>query len=169
MATLEEKLDRGTRTELVERIYIRKVEAIILYSKMLLEQVGKEKAIELVRNAKIASRSQDGRRRAEEMGNPKDLDTYLKEYEKVVEKIPYSPDMKILERGEKRAVWSIPKCFLAEAILIKNPDKDVLDVVKAFCVHDQAWAIGFNPDIKIRRVKYLVEGDDSCDYLCEID
>jgi hypothetical protein len=52
MATLEEKMGKLTRTELMEHVFNLRVEDIVMYSRILLEQLGKEKAIELVKKAR---------------------------------------------------------------------------------------------------------------------
>jgi len=170
MASLEEKLERVTRTELMERSFGLRVEDIVMFSKILLEQLGKEKAIELIKKARWGLRYDQGKEAAAKLGNPKDLDTFIEEYFiKKMDGLPFVPPIELRERTKNRVIAGAPVCFLSEAILKRNLDKDLLDVVKAYCIHDEAWAAGWNPDMKVEKVKFLMDGDDSCDFLCEVE
>jgi hypothetical protein len=169
MAKLEEKMGKLTRTELMEHVFKVRVEDIVMYSKILLEQLGKEKAIELVKKARWDARYGKGKETAEKLGNPKDVHAYYNALEEAMAKIPYvRTPSEIVERTKNRIIFRTTKCFLSDAILARNLDKDLMDVVREYCNHDEGWAAGFNPDMKFERVKFLVDGDDSCQFLCEV-
>ena len=169
MPTLEEKMERMTRMELMEHVFATLAETVIIYSRILLEHLGKEKAIELVKKARWDARYGRGREAAEKLGSPKDIDTFIEEYfVKAMDRLPFVPPAEIRGRAKDRVVAGVSKCFLAEAVQKHNLDRDILDVVKAYCNHDEGWAAGWNPDMKFEKVKFLLNGDDSCDFLCEV-
>ena len=162
-------MERITRIELMEHSFALCVEAIIIYSKILLEHLGKEKAIDLVKRARWDARYGRGREAAEKLGNPKDIDTFIEAYfVRAMDGLPFVPPAEIRRCEKDRVVAGVSKCFLAEAVQKHNLDRNILDVVKAYCNHDEGWAAGWNPDMKFEKVKFLLNGDDSCDFLCEV-
>jgi hypothetical protein len=169
MLTLEEKMEGMTRMELMEHAFASLAETVIIYSKILLEHLGKEKAIDLVKKARWDARYGRGRETAESLENPKDLSAFLEAYfVKAMDRLPFVPQAEIREHTKDRVVVGVSKCFLAEAIQKHNLSEDLLDVVKAYCNHDEGWAAGWNPDMKFKKVKFLLNGDDRCDFLCEV-
>lgn len=165
MATLEEKMEKLTRNELAERSFDLRAEDIIIYSRILLEQVGKEKAIELVKKARWDARYGRGKETAEKLGNPKDIDTFHNERMKAMERIPFVAPSEIVEKTKTRIVTRARKCFLSDAILRRNVEKDVLDVVKAYCNHDEGYAGGWG--MKCTKTKFLMNKDDCCEFVWE--
>ena len=169
MQSLEEKLASVTRMELMQHAFASLAETVIIYSKILLEHLGKEKAVDVVKKARWDARYGRGRKTAEESGNPKDIDYFLESYfVKAMGLLPFVPPAEIRERTKDKAVVGVSQCFFAEAVRKHHLDRDVLDVVKAYCNHDEGWAAGWNPDMKFEKVKFLLNGDDACDFLCEV-
>ena len=169
MPTLEEKMESMTRKELMEHVFATLAETVIIYSKILLEHLGKEKAIDIVEKARWDARYGRGREAAEKMGNPKDIDTFLESYfGKAMDRLPFVPQAEVREHTKDGVVVGVSKCFLAEALQKHNLSGELLDVVKAYCNHDEGWAAGWNPDMKFEKVKFLMNGDDACDFLCEV-
>ena len=58
---------------------------------------------------------------------------------------------------------------MGEAILRLDLDQDLLDLVKLWCTHDFGRMAGWNPDIKFQRPKFILDGDDCCEFLCELE
>jgi len=167
--TLNEKLERGTRYDMVEFLHDVRAEDLCIYSKILLEQLGKEKAIGLVKKARWDARYEMGRKTAEDLGHPKDMETFVEAYDKRLDSIFYIPPVENRLIAKNKAIMKFSMCFLGEAILRRKPDKDLLDVLKAYCNHDEGWAGGWNPDMKCEKIKYILDGDDSCDFLFEVE
>jgi hypothetical protein len=117
-----------------------------------------------------------GRQRAEELGNPTDLDSYVAEYVvDIMDSIPPVPPIEILERSKNHCLWGCRRCQYKDGIEKWREaypdfiDDDVVEVLKARCSHDHGWTIGFNPKIKYERVKFLLDGDDGCFFDCRLD
>jgi hypothetical protein len=169
MPTLEEKMESMTRMELMKHVFATLAETVIIYSKILLEHLGKEKAIDLVKKARWEARYGRGRETAESLGNPKDLCAFLESYfGKAMDRLPFVPQAEIRKYTNDGVIVGVSKCFLAEAVQKHNLGEDLLDVVKAYCNHDEGWAAGWNPDMRFQKVKFLLNGDDACDFLCEV-
>lgn len=167
MRTLEEKMEELPRKELVEFSYKLRAEDIVMYSKILLEQLGKEKAIELVKKARWDARYGIGREAAEKLGNPKDVDTFHNERMKFMDKIPFVPPSEIVERTKNRIVSRTTKCFLSDAILSRKLDGDLMDVVKAYCNHEEGLAGAWG--MKCTKQKFFLNGDNCCEFMWEVE
>jgi hypothetical protein len=116
-----------------------------------------------------------GKKRAEELGNPTDLDSYVSEYVvNVMDSIPPVPPIEILERTKDRCLWGCTRCQYKDGIEFWRAaypdyvDDAVFEVLKSRCTHDHGWTIGFNPNIQYERVKFLLDGDDGCFFDCRL-
>jgi len=167
MTTLEEKIEKLPKTELVQCSYKLRAEDIVMYSKILLEQLGKEKAIELVKKARWDARYGIGREAAEKLGNPKDVDTFHNERVKFMEKIPFVPRSEIVQETKNRVISRTTKCFLSDAIHNLKLDAGLMDVVKAYCNHEEGLAGGWG--MKCTKQKFFLNGDNCCEFMWEIE
>ena len=165
-----EKLERFSREKIVEFIVGIRARDTFKFTQILISQFGKEKAWKLIEESIYSAYYKRGRETAEKMGNPPDLDTYLDVYVvKAVADIPHAPPCIIWEKTKNKAVWGVTRCSFAEALLkLGEEDPETLDVAKARCAHDVAWAMGFNPKMKCKRTQFLLDGDDRCEFTCEI-
>jgi hypothetical protein len=152
------------------------VRASILSAKALLSVMPLEEAKELISKVVFDFNELLGKERAAELGNPTDLDSYLKEYVfGIMDAILPVPPIEILERSEKRCHWGVRACQYRDAIMFwkeKYPDyvtDDVVEWLKARCTHDHGWTIGFNPKIKYERTHFMLDGDDGCFFMTEIE
>jgi hypothetical protein len=143
--------------------------ANMLSAKTLLKAVDVEEAIRLTDETSYEFNYMMGRKRAEELGNPKDLDSMLYAYiAEMLNAIPWVPHAEILERSEKRIVWGNSKCMYADYIdqwrkeVPEFLTDDVYRVMCARCSHDHGWANGFNPDVQFKRVQFKLDGDPGC-------
>ena len=73
----------------------------------------------------------------------------------------------LFRREGNKVIWGVQRCFFAEA-LMKYSDPELLEVLKKRCCHDEAWADGFSPKLKCKKTKFLMDGDDACEFTCEI-
>jgi hypothetical protein len=157
-----------SKEELFHRMMELKVKDIIMLMNLLISEVGKEKTKELIKNIKWESRYIQGREAAEKLGNPQDLDSYIEEYwgNFMSSVVPWVP-VEWTERTKDRAVCRCTNNCTGQTIA-KLGDKDICEIGKeAYCIHDIAWAAGFNPDIKVHISKIYYDGDDCCEFVME--
>jgi hypothetical protein len=134
-----------------------------------------EQAKEVVRKTHFEFNYAIGRKRAEELGNPKDIDTFLEEYVgRMMRSIPWVDPCQVLEKTEKRVLWGGETCMYADMIQELRQDfpdtltDDVYEIMKCRCVHDEGWALGFIPVMKYSQPEFILDGDARCLYDCEV-
>jgi len=168
---VEGQLRKADPVQVVEELSSSRAKTMLLFTRILIDQVGKEKAKELIRKARYDAWYEMGRKAAEALGNPKDIDSYINEYVyKFMSpgKKPYVPPQQLERVSDKKAIFRTRYCFLAKELL-KERDKETLEVVKAYCCHDIAWANGFNPEMKFELTKFFLDGDDCCEFTFETE
>ncbi len=178
------KLDSISRETLVKSVMALRARDLFTVVKVLVSQVGKEKAEELLEEAQYAIFYKRGKDAAIRAGNPKDIDGYVKANTlDLLSCIPSAPIPEVIERTEKKYLFRCTKCSQAESLLgfgagdsgglveasHCSEDQDSLEVVKYMCPHDTAWAKGFNPDMKFARTKFFLDGDDYCEFVAEVE
>jgi len=167
MVTQDEKLASVSRRKLAELSMDAAVRNVALYSQILLEQLGKEAAMEVIYKKRFDDSYKVGRRNAEQLGNPKDIATLAEHGDKGYD-MPLVPPIEVIELTETRYHFRNEGCLMGEAILRLNLDPDLLDLVKLWCTHDFGRMAGWNPDIAFQRPKFMLDGDDCCEFLCEL-
>lgn len=70
-------------------------------------------------------------------------------------------EWKRTEDEPNKVAYRFTKCFWADVFRKLGAE----DVGKWLCDSDQFNAKGFNPDIKLKRTKTLMEGEDCCDHV----
>jgi len=75
----------------------------------------------------------------------------------------------IVEQTETMQLRRTKGCLMGKAVLRLNLDKDLLDLVKLWCTHDFGRLEGWNPDIKFTRTKFIMDGDEYCEFLYEME
>lgn len=144
---------------------------IVALVKILVSQVGKEKAKELIRTFRYDPHVKKGKEVAESLGNPQDLESFLGEYfGKAMANVPAVEPVVFSERSKNRAVcyvdWYCPGRSLAKFV---GDDEELREVFKeAWCRHDIAFCKGFNPNIKMDITKIFFDGDDRCEFTMEL-
>ena len=164
-----EKLDRFSRVQIIEWIQGLRARDMLRLARLLIRAVGKEKAMEMYEKETYDDYYKVGREMSEKLGHPQDLDTYLNIY--AIQAMANIPDVQpptLFQRSGNKVVWGVRQCYFAEA-LQKYGDPELIDVVKKRCCHDEAWARGFNPKLKCRKTRFLLDGDDACEFTCEIE
>lgn len=178
------KLDTISRETLVKSVMALRARDLFTVVKVLVSQVGKGKAKELLEEAQYAIFYQRGKDAAQRAGNPRDIDGYVKANTlALLGCIPSAPIPEVIERTEKKYLFRCTKCSQAESLLCFgagdsgglvealhcSEDQETLEVVKYMCPHDTAWAKGFNPDMKFSRTKFFLDGNDYCEFLAEVE
>lgn len=171
------KMAKATKEELVATSQDTRVRDILLVTKTLVSQVGKEEARKLIGKAQYDIYYKLGREAAERLGNPQDLDSYIEEYwVKFLDRRPLVPPTAFVERTKNRAVCRTTSCVLYDAWrkIAGDPNmrarygKDTFEAAKGRCDHDLAWANGFNSNIKLERTNFFLDGDDCCEFVVEL-
>jgi len=165
-------LDAFSREEILEMAFDGMIgnKSLIMFSKLLIDAVGKEEAGKLVEKTRYEEMYVMGRAMAERLGNPQDLDSLLEAFKyKSAPWVGLGP-LYYAYRTEKKATLRTSNfCFEAEAIK-KVADKEMREwFARYFCIHDRAWSIGFNPKLRFKQTKSLLIGDDYCEFVFELD
>jgi len=166
----------------IELVYDYWVRDIIVFANTLIDTFGEEKAGETIRKARYKEPYEEGKRAAEKLGHPKDIDAYIDNY--FMRKAPSSME-EYFASSTKAPFWVAPGqfpyrteckavfrtsgyCFKAEAIK-RFADKEIRRFLgDYYCVHDAAWANGFNPDMRIEMTKNFLWDDACCEWTFEI-
>ncbi|MFC1861311.1 L-2-amino-thiazoline-4-carboxylic acid hydrolase [Chloroflexota bacterium] len=163
------KLGVADREYIVKRRTLITAGDLLMMTELLVSAVGKEKAKKMIEEATYNRFCKVGKAIAEKAGNPQDIDGYIETVlVGALGNIPDVPPMEIIERTKNKVVYADRKCFFAEQILELAKDPAILDVVKHRCCHDKAIAHGFNPKLKFEMSKFLLSGDDSCEFIVEL-
>jgi hypothetical protein len=115
------------------------------------------------------------------MGMPKDIDSYIEahwvpkpratieEYLKTNKAPFWSAPGHFTYRTKTKAVHRTSNwCFVWEAFKKVADAEMIAFLAKYYCVHDAAFAKGFNPSMKFEMTKNFFRGDDFCEYTFEI-
>jgi len=179
-----DKLDSISKEALVKSALALRARDLFTVVKVLVSQVGKEKAKELLEEAQYSTFLQRGKEAAEKAGYPKDINGYVEANTiDLLAYIPTAPIPVVIKRTEKKYLFRCTKCSQAESLLDFgagnskglveashcSEDQETLEVVKCMCPHDTAWAKGFNPEMKFARTKFFLNGDDYCEFVAEIE
>ena len=168
MVTLDEKLESVSRRELADLGMDASARNIATYSQMLLDELGKERAMEVIKKKRFDDYYKIGKMNAEKAGKEK-----AKKLATLAEPptfdSPFVIPREILELTETSYRTRTTGCLIGKAILRLNLDQDLLDLVKLWCEHDFGMIEGWNPDINFRRTKFLMDGDDCCEFEFELD
>jgi len=168
MVTQDEKLESVSTRKLAELAMESSARNIAVYSQMLLEQLGKEKAKEVIYKKRFDDSYKIGRRHAERLGNPTDL-TVLAGGKAEFQR-PFVAPIEVFELSKTRHHFKTKEgCLMGEAILRLNLDDDLLDLVKLWCTHDFGRIAGWSPKIKLTRPKFILNGDDCCEFIAELE
>ena len=156
--------------EIIEREADGKARDTVMLTEILISQVGKEKTKELVKKVRTDYFHNLGREAAEKLGNPPDLDSFAEAFLSWMKTIKWVPLPDTIERTPKRLVLRATN-YCPGTALVKAAagDEGLLEVFgESYCIHDIAFAEGFNPRIKTRINKTYFRGDDYCEIVWEL-
>jgi hypothetical protein len=168
---VEQQLREADPVQICEELSASRAKDILLMARILIAEVGLEKAKELVHKSRYDFFYKRGRKAAEERGNPKDVGSVADWYftgQAATKGKPYVLKGKGHEERTKTRYVSEPLrvCYLAEALL-KYGDPETLQVAEARCCHDIAAMQGFAPHLKIGWPKSFFKGDGCCQFSIE--
>ncbi|MFC1725442.1 L-2-amino-thiazoline-4-carboxylic acid hydrolase [candidate division KSB1 bacterium] len=132
---------------------------MIEYGKTLIEELGEEKALEVIKKntyKQLFARGQNQAKRAPDKGFRSYVDMF---------KAPVWNDtltMEIVEDTDTAFELKVTECISAE--ICKAADFAGKPGFATVCYGDYAWAEGFNPKIKLVRDKTLMEGHKYCNH-----
>jgi hypothetical protein len=145
---------------------------IVIFTRLIISITDKEKAIELIREARWRSYYQAGKERARVLGYPADLETFIQDY--FIETNAMPPFVHrgvILEKTAKTAKIRFPGCFISRAIKVHpEANEETKDVIcRGYCQHDQAFSQGFNSKITATNIRNaILDPDNNCDFQVKI-
>jgi hypothetical protein len=177
LKALDEKIDAKTKEELIAHVSNEQMRERLIWTKSLVDIFGKEQAKKVIHNTLYPIWYAWGRETAVAMGCPQDLDGFIKMREGRAGN-PIVPPSEIVEKTKTRYVTRTNRCFIAEAYFRYKENKrdyhkfggdDVFEAVKSRCDMDTARWNGFNPKIKVTRTKFFFDGDDCCEFVCELE
>jgi hypothetical protein len=135
-----------------------RIREFVNFVRFLEKEMGKEKALELVKKATTEDLTRYGKSQAQRFGKT-DLKSYTAQFK--------GPGMQngltyeIVEDTDKVFEIKVSECLICDAYLQAKAG----DIgYAAVCWGDYAWAEGFNPKIKLVRDKTLMEGQSYCNH-----
>jgi hypothetical protein len=166
----------------IELCYDYYVKDIILFANVLISEFGKEKAGKIISEARHKGPFEEGKKTAAKLGNPKNIDSYIDNYflrptpERIEEywakstKAPFwvAPTHFAYRTNNKAVVRTSDYCFKAMAIKRFADEEMCKFLGDYYCIHDVAWANGFNPEMKYKITKNFLWGDDCCEFTFEV-
>ena len=167
------KLEKLDIYQVMDAASATRADDIVVFTKLIVLLVGKDKAIELIKEARSYRFNKAGAERARVLGNPKDLDTFVRDY--LIETNSMPPFVhrgEILEKTEKMVKVRFPGCFIARAIKAHpEADAETIDVIcRGYCQHDHAYARAFNPRINLTILRNAItDPENNCDFQVEIE
>lgn len=147
--------------EEISHIKRREIQAPLVTSilKGFIDEIGEEKTIQILSKVIEKDAIESGRVLAEKFGGNSvtELSRVVKEYwcdEGAME-------IEVLKENENEFQFNVTKCQYAEIYKKLN----VTDLGTCLsCERDFSFNNGFNPEIKLKRSKTIMEGEDICDF-----
>jgi hypothetical protein len=167
--TLKDVMTKEEVKALTERMAEGKARDIIMLTKILISELGKEKTIALMKKARWEIYSKRGKQAAEKMGHPEDLGSFAEAYwGEEMKSVKWKEASKFEEKTQNRIVINSTTTCPGKA-LAKVADKELWNVFReGYCIHDIAWTNGFNPKIKVKITNIFFDGDDHCRIVWEL-
>ncbi|MBW2609319.1 MAG: hypothetical protein JRC68_03120, partial [Deltaproteobacteria bacterium] len=117
MVTLDEKLASVSRRKLAELAMDASARNVAAYSQMLLDELGKERAMEVIYKKRFDDSFKIGKRNGERLGEKtKELATLAEHGSKSFNQ-PFVTPNEVVELSETRYVTRTKGCLMGEAIL----------------------------------------------------
>ncbi len=150
----DSKFERAlTYRQLLERQFYN----FIALAKGLEKEMGKEKAIALLKKISTERQTNFGKRQASQMPD-NSFAAYVGQFRSGYEN---TLTKEIVEDSETAFELKVTECIWADTFLKAK----AADIGYAWiCWGDYAWAEGFNPKIKMVRDKTLMQGHDRCNH-----
>jgi hypothetical protein len=166
------KLEKLDPSQVMEEASKTRANDIVIFTRLIVSLVGKEKAVKLIKEARWKCYFDFGAARARALGYPADLETFIQDYFIETNSMPpFVHKGVILEKTARTVKIRFPGCFISRAIKAHpQADAEVKDIIcRGYCQHDQAFCQGFNSKITATNLKSaILDPENNCDFLIEI-
>ena len=146
------------RTLTYRQYYMSNTAGKIQLIKTLIKELGKEKAIELIKTDTRENALAMGQRQAK-AAKKNDFNTYV---DQIRGEYEYTLTKEVVEDSEKAFELKVTECLFAEPYLRAGLGGEV--GFAALCYMDYFWPKGFNENIKLVRDKTLMQGHAYCNH-----
>ena len=139
----------------------RRIEASIIkpiYDEMV-EQLGKEKADEILGKAVIKDAIEQGQAYAEGQDEPTTLATFYALMDQW--KTGGALEIELVDQSEEELAFNITRCKYSEMYKAMGMG-DIGDLLS--CNRDGSFCTGYNPNIKLERSQTIMKGASHCDF-----
>jgi len=141
--------------------FVWEYELAVDFYKQMVEDLGKERALEIVKKALMKKQMKEAEKWKKEAGG----NSFQEFVEWYKNKNKGKENVEILEITDKAVKTKIKKCSAAEAFAYLG----VPEVCQAYCATDFELIKAFNPKMKLVRTKTLADGDDCCDHIWALE
>jgi hypothetical protein len=166
------RLENLSPFQVMEEASKTRANDIVIFTKLIVSLVGKDKAIKLIKDARWGCYYDAGAARATVLGHPEDLQTFIQDYFIETNSMPpFVHKGVILEKTARSVKIRFPGCFISMAIKAHSgADAEIKNIIcKGYCQHDQAFSQGFNPKITSTNLRSaILDPENNCDFLIEI-
>ena len=145
--------------KLKERIADYEMMAFIV--KEFMAELGKVRALNIIKQALEKLGQEHGRKRAEQLGG-NSLDDLKKFYRK---RAAQADNVELVEETDRHVAIKINRCLGAEAMIHLG----LAEVAKIYCNTDYGMIKAFNPQMKMIRTKTIADGDAFCDHIWALE
>lgn len=130
--------------------------------KAFIDEIGREKTLEIVERVIESLAVESGRQFAKLVGGNsiEDFSNSLKYFTK-----DNALELEVIESSPKKLLMDVKRCRYAE--MYRELGIEEFGFLLS-CGRDFAMVRGFNPKIRFKRTKTLMEGDDCCDFRYEM-
>ena len=152
---------QDNQTEPAVQEAIKEYELAVAFAKELMEELGKEKALQIIAKAFEKLQVRRAKELAEELGD-NSLETLARYYQK---RAAENENLHVLEVTDSRMATKISRCRALEAFTQLGAP----EICRAYCGSDYAYVKAFNPRMKLIRTKTLADGDDCCNHIWALE
>ena len=136
---------------------IEKYELAALFAREFMSELGKDRALEVMKRGFEKLQTRHGRDLARQLGD-NSLEALAAHYHATV---PGKDYQEILEVSDRHIALKITRCRALEAFR----ELGVPGLCRLFCESDHAFIKAFNPQLRLVRTKTIAAGDDCCDHI----
>ncbi len=155
------KFDQEYERKLTYRqVYGMQYRANIQLGMALIEEMGKEKAIDFLKKDTRKNLLRYGKMQAERSGGTKPFFDFTNNF-RDLNRFKNTLSMEIVEDSEKAFELKVTECIWADTFMRARAGEIGYACV---CWGDYAWAEGFNSKIEMVRDKTLMEGEKTCNH-----
>ena len=145
--------------KLKERVANLEIMAAIV--KEFMSELGKSRALEIIKQGLEKLGQEHGRKRAEQLGG-NSLEDLKKFYRK---RAAEADNVELVEETDKHVAIKINRCLGAEAMV----QLGIPEVAQIYCNTDYGMIKAFNPQMKMIRTKTIAGGDEYCDHIWALE